>query len=464
MSHLSCSVYLALSLSLTGAASARQQAPTVPATRYPPVVHLTAQEDHARTMDLLNMRLIRLGKDAAADGRFAANYDESKANPYPTLPDPLALDKKKRVTTAKVWWEKRRPQLIQQFDREMYGRVPDNAPAIKWESTSAEESPDGDSRTETLVGHADNSAYPLLSVDIRLQLTLPAHSAGAVPVILAFDRDLPLVAKEQASTDSAWQRQVLARGWGYAILSTESIQTDGGAGLTEGIIGLANHGQPRAPEDWGTLRAWAWGASRALDYISSNPAVDAKQVGLEGHSRYGKAALVAMAYDQRFAIAYISSSGLAGARLSRRNWGEAIENVADSNEYHWMAGNFLRYAGPLGVNDLPVDAHELIALCAPRPVFLGGGAGPADAWADTRGTFLAAVAAGPVYRLLGKKDLATTDFPTVDTPLIAGDLAFRQHQGGHTPEPNWPTFLTFADRYLTPAAPNSKQIAAIANR
>ena len=135
-----------------------------------------------------------------------------------------------------------------------------------------------------------------------------------------------------------------------------------------------NKGQPRKLDDWGALRAWAWGASRALDYFETDKSVDAKQVGIEGHSRYGKATLVAMAYDPRFAIAFVSSSGEGGAKLHRRNWGELVENVAGTNEYHWMAGNFLKYAGPLNWNDLPVDSHELVALCAPRPVFISAGA------------------------------------------------------------------------------------------
>jgi hypothetical protein len=157
-----------------------------------------------------------------------------------------------------------------------------------------------------------------------------------------------------------------------------------------------------------------------------------------------------MAYDQRFAIAYISSSGAGGAQLYRRNFGERLENVAAANEYHWMAGNFLKYAGPLTANDLPVDSHELITLCAGRPVFIGAGAGgpEGDGWADAKGMFLAEVGAGPVYRLLGKKDLGTPQMPPVGTALIDGDLGFRQHSGGHTPLPNWPTFLDFAGHYF----------------
>jgi hypothetical protein len=245
---------------------------------------------------------------------------------------------------------------------------------------------------------------------------------------------------------------VLAKGWGYAIIVPNSIQADNGAGLTAGIIGLCNKGQPRQPEDWGSLRAWAWGASRALDYLETDMDVDARQVGIEGLSRYGKAALVAMAYEPRFAIGFIGSSGEGGAKLHRRNFGELVENVAGPGEYHWVAGNFLKYAGPLTWADLPVDAHELIALCAPRPVFISYGAsegtGAEGQWVDQRGSFMAAVAAGPVYRLLGKKDLGTSEFPPVEKAIIDGDIAFRQHRGGHTTGPNWPTFLAFADRYI----------------
>ena len=185
--------------------------------------------------------------------------------------------------------------------------------------------------------------------------------------------------------------------------------------------------------------------------------MDAKRVALEGHSRYGKGTIVAMAYEPRLAVAFISSSGAGGAKIMRRTYGELLENVAAPSEYHWMAGNFLKYAGPLTVNDLPVDAHQLVALCAPRPVFISsgdtlGGVPAGDGWVDAKGMFLAGVHAGPVYRLLGKKDLGTTEFPKVETALIDGEIGFRQHTAGHTPGPNWPTFLTFAERYFTPNA------------
>ena len=227
-----------------------------------------------------------------------------------------------------------------------------------------------------------------------------------------------------------------------------SIQADNGWGLTLGIIGLMNHGQPRKPDDWGSLRAWAWGASRAIDYFETDKAVDAKRIAIEGHSRYGKAALVAMAYEPRMWTAYVSSSGEGGAKLHRRDWGEVVENVAGSGEYHWMAGNFIKYSGPLHWNDLPVDSHELIAMCAPRPVFISGGATNGDGWVDAKGMFMAAAGAGPVYKLLGKKDMGTTEFPPMETPLTDGDVAFRQHSSGHTDGPNWPVFIQFASRYV----------------
>jgi len=355
----------------------------------------------------------------------------------------------KKVTTAKDWWNKRRPEIVEDFDREIYGRVPKVTLKVKWEVTETINEKNGDFNviTKRLVGHVDNSSYPSIKVDIQLTLSTPADAKGPVPVVMEFGFILPPGATfggagrkgPPAPAGPTWQQQVLAKGWGYAVISPNSIQADNGAGLRSGIIGLCNKGEPRKPDDWGGLRAWAWGASRALDYFETDKAVDAKHVAVEGHSRYGKATIVAMAYDQRFWTAYVSSSGEGGAKLHRRDWGEIAENIASSGGYHWMAGNFLKYAGPLHWNDLPVDSHELVALCAPRPVFLSAGTKEAgDGWVDAKGTFLAGVGAGPVYKLLGKKNLGTTEFPPVETALIDGDVAFRQHSGGHTPGPNWP--------------------------
>jgi hypothetical protein len=438
-----------------GGAGAEQQASS-PAEQ---PAHLTAEQDHQLMMDLLHIAVLRRGADGDPKSPNAANYDEEKAKPDPKLPEPLTLRNGKKVTTAKEWWELRRPEIVEDFDREVYGRAPRESPKVVWEVMSTLQETNGDVPvvTRKLLGHVDNSAFPSIKVDIQLTLTTPGKSTGPVPVImeLSFSPEfMAAIAKRFPEMTSAankgptWQQQVLAKGWGYAVLIPTSVQADKGDGLTEGIIGLVNKGQPRKLEDWGALRAWAWGASRAMDYFETDKAVDARQIGIEGHSRYGKAALVTMAYDPRFAIAYVSSSGAGGAALYRRNFGEQIGNVAGTGEYHWMAGNFLKYAGPLTPNDLPVDSHELIALSAPRPVFIGAGATQGDGWVDGRGMFMATVAAGPVYQLLGKKDLGTTEFPPIETALINGDLAYRQHSGGHTPAPNWPTFLKFASRYI----------------
>jgi len=443
-----------------GAGQAAPARVTAKTNSSPPPVQLTAEQDHQRLMDLLHITSIRRGADGDPKSPYAANYDESNATPYPILPDPLVLKDGKKVASAKIWWKQRRPEIVEDFDREIYGRVPKVTPKVNWEvvSTTREMHEDVPVITKEIVGHVDNSSYPLIAVDIQLTLTTPANATGPVPVIMefglspevlaAFMRRMPPL-PPGAPSPNAWQRQVLAKGWGYAILIPTSVQADNGAGLTQGIIGLVNKGQPRKLDDWGALRAWAWGASRALDYFETDKSVDANQVGIEGLSRYGKATLVAMAYEPRLTIAFVGSSGEGGAKLFRRNFGEQVENVAGSGEYHWMAGNFLKYAGPLTPNDLPVDSHELIALCAPRPVFISSGSQQVEGgWVDAKGMFLGAVGAGPVYKLLGKKDLGTTGFPPIETALIDGDIAFRQHSGGHTTGPNWPTFLTFASRYI----------------
>jgi hypothetical protein len=457
-------------------------------TNLPPPPPLSAAqraavEDHQRLMGLLHMTTFRRRKDDA-------NYDESKANPYPELPDPLTLKDGEKVTTAAMWWTRRRPEIVEDFDREIYGRMPAVTPRVTWETVSVTNRVVTNTTSsfsvveKRLLGHVDNSAYTNISVAIQLTLTLPADAAGPSPVIMVLSfsapgfgggfppgglvrTNLPAGTNAQARRGGpggfggfggfgrglpAWQATVLSNGWGFATLNTYSVQADGGAGLRSGIIGLCNHGEPRKLDDWGVLRAWAWGASRALDYFETDPAVNAKAVGLEGHSRWGKATAVAMAYDSRFAIAYSSSSGQGGAKINRRDYGEVTENAAWWEAYHWYAGNFIKYAGTLTAKDVPVDGHELIALCAPRPIFIGGGAakgGPAgDGFADPRGMFMAAVGGGPVYKLLGKKDLGTDVFPPPETTLIDGDVAFREHSGGHTDAPNWPAFLEFAGHYI----------------
>ena len=443
--------------------------------------------DHQHMMDQLHITALRPGVAQNGSGPNPVNWDESKANPWPNLPNPLILNNGKPVKSAKVWTTQRRPQLIELFDREILGRVPANVPAVHWEVVSTTPgSEDGiPTLTKRLIGHVDNSAYPALTVDIVADLILPAAARGPVPVVveISFDRPLgsppppprparptppaaasaPAPARSGSSAAPAGpspKQQTLAKGWGFALFYPTSFQADNGGGLTSGIIGLCNRGQFRKPDDWGALRAWAWGSSRLLDYLATDPAVDAHHVAVEGHSRFGKTALVAMAYEPRFTVAYVNSSGAGGASLARRRFGEQLENIAGGGEAHWMAGNYIRYAelSPTLVTpaDMPVDMHELIALCAPRPVFIGGGTlEGGDGWADVRGTYIAEVAAGPVYTLLGKKPLSDDsgpikEFPAVGAAVVAGDLAFRQHPYGHNPQPNFATFLTFATRYMTP--------------
>ena len=457
-------------LLLSGALHAQQAAPAAPAASGDARAWTTA-DDHRQMMQQLGITALRPGPSGNEQAPNAANYDEAKANPYPNLPPLLTLKNGQRVANARQW-ARRRAEIVEDFEREVIGRVPPTVPRVTWSVTATDTGTIGGRRVigTQLVGHVDNSAHPAIAVDIPLTLVLPADAKGPVPVMIMFrpgslpgalGRPLPpppagarpafTPPPPAPGSDAPATEQLVVDGWGFAFLSPTSVQADNGGGLTEGIIGLVNRGRPRALDDWGALRAWAWGASRALDYFETDAAVDAKRVGVEGLSRYGKAALVAMAYDSRFAIAHVASSGAGGAKLLRRDFGERVENLASSGEYHWMAGNFLKYAGPLTPNDLPVDAHELVALCAPRPVFVGCGSLEVEGgWVDAKGMLLAAVHAGPVYRLLGKKGLEASDLPPIETPSIAGEVAFRQHAGGHTAGPNWPAFLTFASRYLGP--------------
>lgn len=417
-------------------------------------INKLTQLDYRNMLSQLNIASTRPGPSGNPQAPNAANSDETKVPPY-TLPDPLLLKSGKKVTDAKTWWNQRRPELVEEFDREIYGRTPKNTPKVNWEVVKDTIEMNGNfrARTKKLVGHVDNSFYPQIKVDIQLTLSTPADATSAVPVITEFGFIFPPGFTPPRDTSRnpqlTWQQQLLAKGWGYAVIVPTSYQADNGAGLTQGIIGLVNRGQPRKPDDWGSLKAWAWGASRALDYFETDKDVDAKRVGIEGLSRYGKAAIVTMAYDPRFAIGFIGSSGAGGTKLLRRDFGEQVENLASSGEYHWFAGNFIKYAGPLTQNDLPVDAHELVALCAPRPVFISSGSPKVEGnWVDGKGMFLGGVHAGSVYKLLGKKDLATAEMPPIDSGLLNGDIAWRQHAGGHTTGPNWPYFIEFASRYF----------------
>jgi lysophospholipase L1-like esterase len=431
-----------------------------------------AREDQADMLRQLRITQLRPGPSgrAAAGEPNAANYDPAKANPYPDWPEALTLKDGRKVTSADMWWRERRPEIAEDFEREVYGRVPAHVPKVTWAVTETVETVVGGQPVvaRRVIGHADNSAHPAITVDIKMAVVVPVHANGPVPVLMMFGAGnmpgepvfrFPGVPDPAAPPST---EQLIASGWGYVSLSTASIQADNGAGLTAGIIGLTNKGQRRTPEQWGSLRAWAWGAARALDYLETLPAVDARRVGIEGVSRYGKAALVTMAFEPRFAVVLVGSSGEGGTKPHRRNFGELVENLTGSGQYHWMAGSFLKYGaaassfGSRNAGDIPVDAHELIALCAPRPTFISYGIpekGDAN-WLDQEGSYRAAVAAGPVFRLLGARDLGVTEdyrvakVPAYNTGLLDGELAWRQHDGGHEDRSNMSFFITWANRLL----------------
>jgi hypothetical protein len=342
----------------------------------PPPVTFTADQDHQNMIDQLGIKALRPGPSGNEKAPNHANYDESTANPYPNLPDPLTLNDGQKVTTPEMWWKQRRPEIVEMYEKYVYGRVPANVPHVTWTVSATDHEMIGFTHViaKDIYGTVDNSACPAITVRIHMTLVTPANAKGPVPVLMMFGRagfpnpnepnaeEFERINKalkalliqqdpslqEVFSKHPAWQPakatpftfpqlnedgdppnqwQLAAAGWGFVLFDPASVQADDGAGITRGIIGLVNKGQPRKPEDWGALRAWAWGAGRGLDYLETDPAVDAKHVGIEGVSRYGKAALITMAFDQRFAMVLVGSSGKGGATPLRRNYGEAVESL-----------------------------------------------------------------------------------------------------------------------------------------
>jgi len=500
------------------------QNPTSSSGQYPPIVKFTAEQDHQNMMDQLGIKSLRPGPGGNESAPNHANYDESLATPYPDLPDLLTLKNGKKVTTPEIWWKQRRPEIVEDMEKEIYGRLPKKIPAVKWTVDISEKEYIGFTPViaKKLTGHVDNSECPLIDVNISMVLVTPANAKGPVPVLMMFGMaSLPAPAQPDqdeleilnnairkllsekdpdvkaifdkylaftpitratpsfgfgmmggnANADPPSIQQLIAAGWGYASIDPSSIQADNGAGLTRGIIGLVNKGQPRKPDDWGALRAWAWGAARGLDYLESDTAIDAKHVGIEGVSRYGKAALVTLAFEDRFALVLVGSSGKGGATLNRRNFGEAVESLTGTGEYHWMAGNYLKYgaaestSGAGNAGQMNVDSHSLIAMCAPRLTFISYGIpekGDAK-WLDQKGSYMATVAAGAVFKLLGVKDIGVSNdyktevMPPVNTGLLNGELAWRQHDGGHTDAPNMKYFIEWANKKINYNLLNNKR-------
>ncbi len=507
--NLKNTLSLCFFLSIVGIATA--QTVKIDSSKYPRLVTFTDQQDHDHMMQALGIKTLRPGPSGNEYAPNHANYDESLANPCPQLPDLLTLKNGTKVTNPETWWNKRRPEIIEDVEREVYGRLPKNIPSVKWTVKITDKEFVGRIPViaKQVIGHVDNSEYPLINVDINMMVVVPSNVKGPVPVLMMFGRpSFPspaqpspehmekinnafkdMMIKNDPSLKAIFDQypayqpitrlpvfnffapppagdlppteQLLAAGWGYATIDPASIQADNGAGITRGIIGLVNKGQPRKPDDWGALRAWAWGAARGLDYLETDPAVNAKKVGIEGVSRYGKAALVTLALEPRFATGLIGSSGKGGTTVHRRVFGEAVESLS-GGFYYWMAGNYMKYGaseasfGTKTGCDLPVDSHDLIALAAPRPTFISYGIpekGDAK-WLDQQGSYMATVAAGSIFKLLGVKDIGvsndymTEKMPPVNTDMLDGHLAWRQHDGGHTDAPNFKHFIPWANRVL----------------
>jgi (4-O-methyl)-D-glucuronate---lignin esterase len=474
-----------LALAIHGEASAQAPDLVAPASAPAPAPKPSApapfdsNSDRGRMLTLLGLPM----PPARAAG--SNTTDESKARPADSkYPDPLVLNNGQPVKDAATWWKVRRGEIFEEFAREVYGRIPPNTPKVTWEVTKTDD--DGKVKTKTITGHIDNARFPALSPTIALTLKTPSEATGPVPVVVyaqafggfgpragappaagapvAAPGTAPAAAPNAATSAPApagrgrgpggpnqLQTLTLAKGWGYATFDTNTVQPDSAAGLTQGIIGLMNQGEMRTkPDEWGVLMAWSWGLSKSIDYFETDRDVDARQLAVDGFSRWGKTAVLAAAVDSRWALAWAGDSGEGGTKMNRRNFGETVDMVAQNFPY-WMAGNFQKYVGHWEA--MTVDAHELVALVAPRPVFITGGT--TDLHTDPKGMFEAAALASPVYELLGRKGLGTITMPEADVALISGDVGYRMHTGAHTPAPDYETFLEFCAKYFK--APPAKR-------
>ncbi len=359
----------------------------------------------------------------------------------------------KPVGDAKTW-ARRRAEIMQLYETKIYGRTPATTPKVSWTVAETDaKAREGAVVRKKVVGTIGTNPD---AQKITVMVTTPANAKKAAPVILLvnFGGGPPPPPGTTARgpgfnphSDPPAADDILARGWGYATVGYGDIQPDRANTAGEAVMAMAATAagsKAGAPDDWGTIGVWSWGVSRIVDYLETDRAVDAKRIAVFGHSRLGKTVLWASAKDERIAAVFSSCSGEMGAALARRDWGETVDDMAQN--FPWQFAPALQqWVGRW--NDMPVDAHMLIALSAPRPVFITGGT--TDQWADPAGMFKAAVAAGPVYRLLGRKDLGTTELPPLDTPLTTGDLGYHYHTGGHTATPaDWQAFLVFLGKYF----------------
>jgi hypothetical protein len=380
------------------------------------------------------------------------------------------------VRTPEDWWTRRRPEILRQVQDNLYGHIPphDRWPAITWSvgpvTTGTANGVAFKQRVVT--GAIDTSGHPAVRNVPVIQGTLrtPLAAAGRpVPVILVF-----------GGSNREWQFTA-PYGYGVCAFNWALLQPDsGGANLSSYLIGLINRGHWRHPRDWGALTAWSWGISRLIDYFETDPDVDATRIGLQGHSRFGKATLVAAAYDDRIGAAFPSSAGELGTSWARRAWGESLELVSGADtEYHWVAGNVMRYAGelhpgqywPRKVELLPVDVHSVMSLVAPRVVMTNGGTdvppGFGDAWTDPRGMYLAGTVSSQVWTHLGWPGQVVPEgtiftsgpgesiggTPPIDVAFIDGTIGWRRHHEGHTPVPDWPAFMQLTARHFDDGRP-----------
>jgi hypothetical protein len=357
--------------------------------------------------------------------------DESKIPAY-VLPNPLVLANGRKVADAGTWTNRRRPELLRLFETHIYGRTPPGGPRPRFEIAKTD--------TSALGGRATRKDVAILFGDgaaarrMDMFLYLPNATRAPAPVFLGLSFQRNHAVKWPVET-------IVERGYGVATAFYGDLFPDRVDGAAESVLTLfpAN----RRPDAWGAIGVWAWAMSRALDYLETDRAVDGKRVALLGHSRIGKAALWAGAQDPRFAIVISNESGCGGAALSKRIYGETVAAITKRFP-HWFCANFARYADREA--ELPVDQHELLALIAPRPLYVASAVG--DRWADPRGEFLAALGADPVYRLLGTDGLPARDMPAVDRP-VHGTIGYHVRSGGHDlADYDWRQYLAFADRHL----------------
>jgi hypothetical protein len=395
------------------------------------------------------------------------NYDESLVGTY-SLPNPLLLANGRPVRDAHTWYQKRRPQIVRLFEENQFGRSPGRPSAMSFDVfDKGTPALDGKAvRRQVTVYFSRDKTGPKMDILIYL----PAAARKPVPLLLnlSFSANSSVVDDPGIKPGEVWGRDkkrvpaqrgagfgrpdiplFLAHGFGVATVYYGDIEPDFQGGIPFGVRGLyLKHEQTEpAPDEWGAIGAWAWGLSRAMDYLETDRDVDAKRVAIVGASRLGKTVLWAGAHDERFAMVIASCSGEGGAALSRRNYGETVKHLTAPSRYPYQfAANYQKYGDR--VAQLPVDAHMLLSLIAPRPVLLQ--TGNTDLWSDPKGEFLAALAAEPVYRLLGRQGLETDQMPPTGTPIMH-TIGYYMHDGGHGTIPSdWAQFLNFMQRHLQP--------------